>query len=210
MSVAPKFALVVIVAMLLAVACGPEATATESPPSSTPLQVRTTPPEAGMTDPETEKESESPTPGVAPVTAVLAAEPTMLLVGETAEVAFSAIDVEDLYAVEVHLRFDPEMLTVVNAGEEAGTVRVVDGDLLQVGFTVVNAVDNLGGTVDYAVTQMPPTKAASGSGELLRFAVRAETPGVTTLQVESVILASTKGEAIPIYVDATQATLSIR
>lgn len=210
MNVTSKCAVVVVVAMLLVAACGSGATATGSPPSQAPLPARITPTEAGMTDTETDNEPEPSTAAVVPVTVVLAAAPAALLVGDSAQVVLSVTDVEDLYAVEVHLRFDSEILTVVDAGGEADAVHVADGDLLQVGFTVVNAVDNLAGSVDYAVTQMPPTKAASGSGELLRFAVKAKAPGVTTLQVESVILASTKGEAIPIYVDATQATLSIR
>ncbi len=209
MTVKPKHMMAVVVVMLSIVACAGDPVPGSTPPQ-TATATRPMTPVPATTEAPVEDVHDDSTPGADPVIAVLAAAPLSLGVGGISEVTLSVTDVEDLYAVEVHLRFDPAILDIVDAEGRTDGVRVTDGSLLDVGFSVVNAVDNLVGSMDYAVTQMPPTRAVSGSGDLLRFVVKGEAPGVTTLKVESIILASSKGAAIPISVDATQATLAVK
>ena len=140
----------------------------------------------------------------------LSVQPATVAVGEVADVLMSVDDVVDLYGAEIHLRFDPALLEVVDASGSTDGVRLEAGGFLKVGFTVINAVDNAAGSTSYAVTQMPPSRAVTGSGNLLWFSVRAKAPGTTALQVESLILASAMGEAIPLTVDAAGATLVIQ
>lgn len=147
---------------------------------------------------------------VAPVVVTLGVSPATLAVGETAQVTVHVAEVEDLYGSEVHLRFDAELLEVVDQHGSVEGARATHGDLLTVRFTAANVADNGAGTLVYAVSQMPPTGAATGSGDLLRFLVRARAAGTTVVQVEKVILASAKGEAIPLMVDVAGVSLTIR
>ena len=51
------------------------------------------------------------------------------------------------------------------------------GDLLSPDFVVKNEIDNDAGTVWYAVTQLNPSPAVSGSGPIARLFLRGIAPG---------------------------------
>jgi hypothetical protein len=200
-------AMLALVAALLPAGCGAGAVATPTvapdvPAAGDAQNLGTD--DRGFDDPvET-----APTPS--PVAVTLKLQPATIAVGETAEVVLSVADVTDLYGVEAHLRFEPTLLQAVESSGEAESAQLEHGGLLKVGFTVVNALDNATGTVDYAIAQMPPSKAVSGSGDLLRFWVRGDGTGVASVQIESIILASAAGESIPLVVDVSAATLVIK
>jgi hypothetical protein len=145
----------------------------------------------------------------APAAVALSVQPTTVAVGDVAEAVLSIRDVIELYGAEVHLRFDPSMLEIVDEHGSADGVRMEAGGILKVGFTVINAVDNEAGSASYAVAQMPPSRAVTGSGDLVVFRVRTKAAGTTALSLESVILANAKGEAIPLAADVEGATLVI-
>lgn len=130
------------------------------------------------------------------VTVELVGAPTEAQAGSTFEVVVSVTGIEDLYGAELHLRFDPALLQVVDQRGNAAE-RVDDGELLVVRFTAQNVVDQAEGRIDYAVAQMPPSKGASGDGSLARIRFRALEPGVAAITLDDVLLASSKGEAIP-------------
>ncbi len=136
-----------------------------------------------------------PVPSGTAVTVGLVGAPTEAQAGDTFEVAVSVVSIVDLYGAELHLRFDPALLQVVDQRGGAAE-RVDDGDLLVVRFTAQNVVDQEEGRVDYAVAQMPPSKGASGDGSLARIRFQALAPGVATITLDDVLLASSKGEAI--------------
>jgi hypothetical protein len=135
--------------------------------------------------------------------------PEAVGVGETFEVEVSASGVADLYGAEVHLTFDPSLLEVV---DDRGNVaaRVADGDLLVVRFTAQNAVDHAQGRVDYAVSQMPPSKGVTGYGALVRVRFRAKAAGAADISLDEVLLASSLGEAIPWAGDGTRVVVTVR
>jgi hypothetical protein len=135
--------------------------------------------------------------------------PDVVRVGETFEVEVVLSGVRDLYGAELHLSFDPSALQVVN---ERGDVaaRVDAGGLLTVRFTAQNSVDHAEGRIDYAVSQMPPSKGVTGDGVLVRLQFRATGAGSATIALDDLLLASSIGEAIPWSAEAMTATVELR
>ena len=121
--------------------------------------------------------------------------PSEAELGEIFEVEVVATGVEDLYGAELHLRYDPLTLEVIDARDEAAE-KVRDGSLLTVRFTAQNQVDPTTGRIDYAVAQMPPTQGASGDGSLARIRFRTIGVGSGSVELDEVLLASSRGEAI--------------
>ncbi len=130
-------------------------------------------------------------------------------VGETLEVTVSIDGVHDLYGVELHLGFDPAVLEIVGATDGA-TPSVIDGDMLAVGFTALNSVDNATGIVDYAVSQMPPAEGVNGAGTLARVRFRAVAAGSAEIVLRDVLLASSEAGAIPASVAPASVSVAVR
>jgi len=79
-------------------------------------------------------------------------------------------EVTDLYGGRVQLSFDPTVLQVRDADPRSSApgVQIRPGDFLDPfhQFVLVNQADNSAGTIDFAVTQLHPATARSGSGVL--------------------------------------------
>ena len=120
-------------------------------------------------------------------------------VGRTAAVHVVVENVQNLYGFELHLGFDPKVVEVMDADANQAGVQIRPGDFLNVDLVVLNRVDHGFGLIDFAMTQLNPSEAVSGSGLLVSFVVRgkrAAEASVLTLQV--VKLATRDGELIPI------------
>lgn len=114
-------------------------------------------------------------------TVLLRLEPSELLVGE-GQVETTSVwveDVQNLYGVELHLKFDPAVVEVVDANPAQDGVQAASGSFLQADFVALNQADNEAGTIDYAMTQLAPTPAASGSGSILVISLRGKTLGAS-------------------------------
>jgi hypothetical protein len=129
--------------------------------------------------------------------------------GDVVTATVSVGDVEDLYGVQVRLAFDEEQLEVVDQDEETVGIQVAHGGFLEVGYQLLNEVDAAAGTLDYAVSQMPPSSGVSGDGHLLSVAFRTKAPGVARVAVTEVVLAAFGGDAIPVALDPGVAELSV-
>lgn len=152
----------------------------------------------------------TPAPPEAPEALVLVAFDLQgAAVDDVVEAAVSVVEVDDLYGVEVHMTFDTEVLEVVDLDDSAEGIQVADGDLLKVGYVVQNQADNVAGTIDYAVSQMPPSTGVTGAGTIVRIQFRARAAGTAALQVNSLVLASSEGHAIPASPDPGVAELTI-
>jgi len=119
-----------------------------------------------------------------------------LQVGETAQVDLTLEQVADLYGAEIHLRFNPEILEIVDADPAQEGVQLEPGMLPIPDFVVLNKADNVAGTVDYAVTQLPPNKPGEGDGIVARITFRAKKAAVSQIQLERFLLADTSGSSI--------------
>ena len=120
-------------------------------------------------------------------------------VGQTAPLSVAVADVQGLYGLEIHLRFDPAVVQVADADPGKDGIQVAAGDFLSADFVAQNRADNQAGTVDYAVTQVNPKEPKSGSGILLLIRFQGGAAGrATQLEVTNGILATRDGDVIPV------------
>lgn len=108
-------------------------------------------------------------------------------------------NVTDLYAADVHLRFNNSHLEVVDASANEPGVQVAPlGVFLAPDYVVRNLVDAAGGTVTYAATQLytDHPNPVSGSGPLARITFRPLVEDITTLTFTYQKLARRDGSQI--------------
>lgn len=142
-----------------------------------------------------------PLPGLADGQARVRVDPLTIDVGvdQTAGVQIVVEDVQALYGYELHLTFDSQIIEVVDADPERPDTQVRPGEFLSVDLVAVNRVDNEFGLVDFAMTQLNPSEAVSGSGVLLSFVIRGKkATEASPLTLELVKLATRDGELIPV------------
>ncbi len=109
-------------------------------------------------------------------------------------------NVNGLYGADVRLTFDPALLAVQDADPGKTGIQIGLGPLLTSGtyFVVINAADNVSGTIRLALTQLNPTLPITGSGVLARVVFKPVGPtGVSSIHFTQVQLASRTGSAIP-------------
>ena len=63
-------------------------------------------------------------------------------------------------------------------------------------YVVQNAADNQEGTIDYALTQLPPRDPANGDGVLARVTFRGKMVAVSEIGFEKYMLANNQGGSI--------------
>jgi len=121
-------------------------------------------------------------------------------VGEETTVDLTIEKVSELYGAQLHLKFDPEVLEVIDADPTQTGVQIEPGTLPVPDFVVQNTADNNNGTIDYALTQLPPSQPGEGDGVIARVTFRAKKAAVSQIQFDQFLLADTQGgsiEALP-------------
>jgi hypothetical protein len=119
-----------------------------------------------------------------------------LQVGETAKVDLIIEEVSGLYGAEIHVKFDPDVLEVIDADPDQEGIQLEPGTLPIPDFVVLNAADNQAGAIDYAVTQLPPNQPSQGNGIVASITFRAKKPAASSVQFEQFLLADTSGGSI--------------
>jgi len=118
-------------------------------------------------------------------------------VGELIQVEVRIVNVENLYGADVQLAFDPAVLKVIDADPNLPGVQVSPSDeLLSPDWVIKNEADNEAGTVWYAVTQLNPSPAVSGTGALCTFQFSVVGEGAVTVSIDPQ-LSTRLGEDIP-------------
>lgn len=108
--------------------------------------------------------------------------------------------VSDLYGAQLHLTFDPQVVEVVDADPAQEGVQIEPGTVPSPDYVVQNKADNRAGTIDYALTQLPPRDPASGAGVMARVTFRGKMVAVSEVRFDRYMLANNQGgsiEAIP-------------
>ncbi len=119
--------------------------------------------------------------------------------GQTAPLSVAVTDVQDLYGMEIHLRFDPAVIQVVDADPGKAGIQIAAGDFLSADFVAQNQADNQVGSIDYAATQVNPKEPRSGSGALLVIQFQGGAAGRTSqLEVTNGILTTRDGDVLPV------------
>jgi hypothetical protein len=119
-----------------------------------------------------------------------------LPINRTATLDLTIDQVSRLYGAQLRLTFDPDVLEVVDAKPEQQGIQIELGAMPIPDLVVVNAVDNQAGTIDYAVTQLPPHKPGEGNGIIASLTVRAKKAATTEIVIEQLLLSDTDGRSI--------------
>lgn len=118
--------------------------------------------------------------------------------GERVEVPVEIRDVTDLYAVDLEIRFDPDVIQIEDANPNLDGVQPALGTFLDAGLTLFNSVDNDEGVVRFVMSQVNPSEPKSGNGILLVLYVVGEEEGTSDLEVTTLELSDRFGEAIAV------------
>ena len=128
---------------------------------------------------------------------VSAARAAVSRAGEPFDLQIRVQEARDVYGGRLRITFDPAVIQVRDA-EQAGRTpgqggpggQVRPGDFLdrEQQLVLVNAVDNSKGTIDFAVTQLRPAGARSGSGVLATVPFVAVGQGSTMVRLSEVRL----------------------
>jgi hypothetical protein len=113
------------------------------------------------------------------------------------EVPVSVRNVEGLYAVDITLTFDAEIMQIEDANPSQDGVQLGLGTFLDAGLVLFNEANNETGTIRFAMTQVNPSDPKSGEGVLLVLYAQAVEEGQGLIEVVSVELANRMGEALP-------------
>ncbi|HEX6231659.1 MAG TPA: cohesin domain-containing protein [Jiangellaceae bacterium] len=111
-------------------------------------------------------------------TYTVAVSSAQVSLGETVEVAVTASDVQDLYAYDLAIEFDPASFVYMPGSAESGTS----------GVTVDNPSRS---SVRVVHTKLGTSPAANGDVLLATVTLRAKGSGVTTLDVSSLVSVAT-------------------
>lgn len=113
-----------------------------------------------------------------------------------------AEDVVDLYGVEIHLTFDPGILTAQDADPDKDGIQIEDGGFLPIdqGFAVANNVEEAEGRIAYAVTLLNPAPPVSGSGTIARVTFDVLQDAPATIDIEKAKLVAVDLQSIPAHV----------
>lgn len=117
---------------------------------------------------------------------------------ERVEVPVEVRDVSELYAVDLTIRFDPDVLQAEDANPNQAGIQPGLATFLDAGMTLFNEVDNESGTVRFVMSQINPSEGKSGNGNLLVLYFVGKQAGTSSVSVEAVEFSNRFGEAIPV------------
>jgi len=121
--------------------------------------------------------------------------------GDIVDVAVNVEGIADLYGAELHLRFDPTLLEVIDADAQKEGFQIAHGNLLAPDFVAINEADPTSGTIDYAIVHLAPRGAASGNGTLATLKFKGRSSGKVEVNPEEILLATSDGEQIAVSIE---------
>ena len=116
--------------------------------------------------------------------------------GSQGTISVRVEDVQNMYGMEFHLSFDPNVVEVVDADPSKPGIQIQPGDWLKNSFAAVNKADNTTGKIDYAVTLLNPAPSVSGSGIIATITFKAKADGTSPLKIDKAILATRQATEI--------------
>jgi hypothetical protein len=117
--------------------------------------------------------------------------------GGRVEVPVEVRGVENLYAIDLEIRFDPAVITIEDANLDKPGVQPAFGTFLDPGMALFNEVDNEAGIVRFVMTQVNPSEGKSGDGIVLVLYCRGITEGESEITMMTVDISTRAGELIP-------------
>ncbi len=117
--------------------------------------------------------------------------------GTRLEIPLEIKNVENCYAVDLELRYDPQILSVEDADPLRDGVQPALGTFLDAGMVLYNTVDAENGIIRFVMSQINPSEPKSGSGVLLVLYVSGLKEGESALELTKADLATREGQLIP-------------
>lgn len=122
-----------------------------------------------------------------------------VVAGQEVELSIEIAEARELYGADVSLAFDPAVVEVVDADPSLGDVQMAQGTFFDTGFVLRNAADNAAGTMQFAMTQLNPSTAKSGSGALFVVRLRGKVNGQSSpLTITGAEVAQRDGSKLPV------------
>ena len=84
--------------------------------------------------------------------------------GARVEIPIEIRNVQDLYAVDLEIHFDPRILTFEDADPQMDGIQPALGTFLDAGMVLYNTVDPEAGIIRFVMTQVNPSEPKSGRG----------------------------------------------
>jgi hypothetical protein len=116
--------------------------------------------------------------------------------GSDASISVVIENAQDLYALEFHVSFNPQLIEVVDADQTKDGIQIVSGDAWKDGFIAVNKVDNNAGKIDFAATLLNPATPISGKQTVALITFKAKKDGTSSLNIDSSILSTRDAQEI--------------
>jgi hypothetical protein len=116
--------------------------------------------------------------------------------GGRVEVPVQIEDVRDLYAIDIEIHFDPQVIKIEDADPRTEGVQPALGTFLDAGLTLFNSADNEAGVIRFVMSQMNPSEPKSGDGIILVLYVVGAAEGESDLDITILDLSTRAGEAI--------------
>jgi hypothetical protein len=123
--------------------------------------------------------------------------PVMALMPQAQGTAVVLVEnVADLYGLEAHLTFDPNIVEVVDSDAARPGVQVGVADWLEGGFVATNQADNRAGKIDLAATLVNPAPPYSGTGPFMSITFKAKQNGISPLSIAGATLVTRDADVI--------------
>ncbi len=117
--------------------------------------------------------------------------------GTRLEIPVEIKNVENCYAFDLELHYDPQILSVEDADPLRDGVQPALGTFLDAGMVLYNTVDAENGVIRFVMSQINPSEPKSGSGVLLVLYVSGLKEGESALELTKADLATREGQLIP-------------
>lgn len=116
--------------------------------------------------------------------------------GSKDTISITTDNVRDLYAMEFHLSFNPQLIEVVDADPSKDGVQIASADVWKEGFIAINKVDNIAGKIDFAVTLLNPAQPIAGKQTVAAIMFNAKNDGISQINIDSAILTTRDAQQI--------------
>jgi hypothetical protein len=120
------------------------------------------------------------------------------------EVPIEVRGVQNLYAIELEMTYDPAILAVEDADPATEGIQPALGTFLDAGMVLFHTVDPQAGVVHFVMTQVNPAEPKSGDGIILVVYFVTQGEGTSPLTVSNVTLSDRDGTAIPASLVSSQ------
>ncbi len=114
------------------------------------------------------------------------------------EIPIDIEDVVDLYGIEIELEFDPTFWEFEDADPRREGIQPAIGTFLDPGMTLFNIIDMEEGRIHLVMSQVNPSEAKSGDGNILVLYASALKTGVTSFEITKVELSTRDGIGIEV------------